>query len=79
MSKNVYLQTIVRGCAWCGKVMGFSTHEVQSKGEEKHIMISHGMCECCHKKMMAPLQEEEKEASKDNFESEEDEENLALI
>jgi hypothetical protein len=46
--KNKYLQTIVTGCAWCKRVIGVSTNEVEKRDKEQFLLLSHGICKKCN-------------------------------
>jgi len=59
--KDIYLQTIVVGCAWCRKTISISTHEVDHYVEDRLIMLSHGICEECKENLLAENESEESE------------------
>ena len=45
--KDIFLQTIITGCAWCRSIMSFSNQEIEYSENKKHIILSHGLCDDC--------------------------------
>ena len=45
--KDIFLQTIITGCAWCKSVMSYSNQEMEYSENQKLVMLSHGICDDC--------------------------------
>ena len=61
--KNVYIQTVIVGCAWCNQVISVSTIEVDENKKHEYTMLSHGICNECKGKLEVEHDLEESEVS----------------